>query len=120
VYVIDPGFVKQKQFNALTGIDALVVVPISQSGAAQRAGRAGRTASGKCYRLYTEVQLREFPRETVPEIQRANLSSTVLLLKARSAWAPHIRGCADSPRDGDRASASMIPSVSNSSTRPRR
>ena len=53
-YVIDPGFVKQKVYNAKTGMDALVVTPISQAQAKQRAGRAGRTGPGKCYRLYTE------------------------------------------------------------------
>ena len=53
-YVVDPGFVKQKVYNSKTGIDQLVVTPISQAQAKQRAGRAGRTGPGKCYRLYTE------------------------------------------------------------------
>ncbi len=49
-YVVDPGFAKQKVFNPKTGVDALVVAPISQASAKQRAGRAGRTGPGKCYR----------------------------------------------------------------------
>ncbi len=53
-YVVDPGFVKQKIYNPKTGMDSLVVTPISQAQAKQRAGRAGRTGPGKCYRLYTE------------------------------------------------------------------
>lgn len=53
-YVVDPGFVKQKIYNPKTGMDSLVVTPISQAAAKQRAGRAGRTGPGKCYRLYTE------------------------------------------------------------------
>ncbi|KAL3914226.1 MAG: hypothetical protein SGILL_006188 [Bacillariaceae sp.] len=53
-YVVDPGFSKQKAFNAKLGMDSLVVTPISQASARQRAGRAGRTGPGKCYRLYTE------------------------------------------------------------------
>lgn len=53
-YVVDPGFVKQKIYNPKSGMDALVVTPISQAAAKQRAGRAGRTGPGKCYRLYTE------------------------------------------------------------------
>lgn len=53
-YVVDPGFVKQKIYNSKSGMDSLVVTPISQAQAAQRAGRAGRTGPGKCYRLYTE------------------------------------------------------------------
>ena len=82
-YVIDPGFAKLKTFNPRTGIDSLVVVPISQSSAIQRAGRAGRTGPGKCYRLYTrEGFLTEMKETAVPEIQRTNLANTVLLLKA--------------------------------------
>jgi ATP-dependent RNA helicase DDX35 len=48
--VIDCGFVKLKWFNADTQTDALVVVPISQASAQQRAGRAGRIRAGKVYR----------------------------------------------------------------------
>ncbi|KAG8446897.1 hypothetical protein GDO86_014375 [Hymenochirus boettgeri] len=82
-YVVDPGFVKQKVYNSKTGIDQLVVTPISQAQAKQRAGRAGRTGPGKCYRLYTERAYRdEMLTTNVPEIQRTNLSSTVLSLKA--------------------------------------
>jgi ATP-dependent RNA helicase DHX8/PRP22 len=55
---VDPGFVKQKIYNPKSGMDSLVVTPISQAQAAQRAGRAGRTGPGKCYRLYTESAFR--------------------------------------------------------------
>ena len=82
-YVVDPGFVKQKVYNAKTSMDSLVVTPISQAQAKQRAGRAGRTGPGKCYRLYTERAYRDEMLSTnVPEIQRTNLASTVLSLKA--------------------------------------
>ena len=82
-YVVDPGFVKQKVYNSKTGMDALVVTPISQAQAKQRSGRAGRTGPGKCYRLYTERAYRDEMLATpVPEIQRTNLASTVLQLKA--------------------------------------
>ena len=82
-YVVDPGFVKQKVYNSKTGMDALVVTPISQAQAKQRAGRAGRTGPGKCYRLYTERAYRDEMLATpVPEIQRTNLAATVLQLKA--------------------------------------
>jgi len=76
------AIVKQKLYNPRTGIDSLEVVPISQSAAKQRAGRAGRTQRGKCYRLYTTRVFEEFALETVPEIQRTNLDNTVLALKA--------------------------------------
>ena len=82
-YVVDPGFVKQKVYNSKTGIDQLVVTPISQAQAKQRAGRAGRTGPGKCYRLYTERAYRdEMLATAVPELQRTNLASIVLSLKA--------------------------------------
>ena len=82
-YVIDPGLSKQKRFNPKLGMDSLDVAPISQASARQRAGRAGRTGPGTCYRLYTEDEFQNnmLPM-SVPEIQRTNLSSTVLMLKA--------------------------------------
>lgn len=82
-YVVDPGFVKQKVYNPKTGMDSLMVTPVSQAGAKQRAGRAGRTGPGKTYRLYTERAYRDEMLPTnVPEIQRTNLAATVLQLKA--------------------------------------
>lgn len=82
-YVVDPGFAKQNVFNARSGMDALVVTPISQASARQRAGRAGRTGPGKCFRLYTEIAYQtEMLPTSVPEIQRTNLENVVLQLKA--------------------------------------
>lgn len=82
-YVVDPGFSKQKAFNAKLGMDSLVVTPISQASARQRAGRAGRTGPGKCYRLYTEIAYKnEMLPTNIPEIQRTNLGNVVLQLKA--------------------------------------
>eukprot|EP00271_Cylindrocystis_brebissonii_P004980 TRINITY_DN16937_c0_g1_i1.p1 TRINITY_DN16937_c0_g1~~TRINITY_DN16937_c0_g1_i1.p1 ORF type:complete len:1286 (+),score=225.88 TRINITY_DN16937_c0_g1_i1:549-3860(+) len=82
-YVVDPGFSKQKVYNPKLGLDSLVITPISQASARQRAGRAGRTGPGKCYRLFTESAFRnEMLPTTVPEIQRTNLGMTTLTLKA--------------------------------------
>ena len=76
--VVDPGFGQQKVFNPKGGMDSLVVIPISQAAAKQRAGRAGRTGPGKCYRLYTEHAYKnEMLGSSVPEIQRTNLGNTV-------------------------------------------
>ncbi|PXF41069.1 Pre-mRNA-splicing factor ATP-dependent RNA helicase DEAH1 [Gracilariopsis chorda] len=81
VYVIDPGFCKQKSYNAKTGMESLLVVPVSRAGAKQRAGRAGRTQPGKCFRLYTKWSyMNEMEEDTVPELLRTNLSQVVLLL----------------------------------------
>lgn len=61
-------------YNPKIGMDSLVVAPISQASAKQRAGRAGRTGPGKCYRLYTEAAFKtEMLPLSVPEIQRTNL-----------------------------------------------
>ncbi|CAD6997191.1 unnamed protein product [Ceratitis capitata] len=64
-------------------MESLMVVPISKASANQRAGRAGRTAPGKCFRLYTAWAYKhELEDNTVPEIQRINLGNAVLMLKA--------------------------------------
>ncbi|KAL6505440.1 hypothetical protein OROHE_022819 [Orobanche hederae] len=83
VYVIDSGFVKQRQYNPSTGMYSLDVVQISKVQANQRAGRAGRTRPGKCYRLYPAVVYKDdFLDATVPEIQRSSLAGSVLYLKS--------------------------------------
>ena len=82
VYVIDSGFVKLRAFNPQTAIETLTATPISKASATQRAGRAGRTRPGKCYRLYTEEAYEGLPEATVPEIQRSNLAPVILQLKA--------------------------------------
>jgi len=82
-YVIDTGYGKMKVYNPRMGMDALQVFPVSRAAADQRAGRAGRTGPGTCYRLYTEsAYLNEMLPAPVPEIQRTNLGNVVLLLKS--------------------------------------
>jgi pre-mRNA-splicing factor ATP-dependent RNA helicase DHX15/PRP43 len=81
VYVIDPGFSKQKVYNPRTKIESLLPSPISQASAKQRAGRAGRTQPGKCFRLYTEKGFESLQPSTYPEILRSNLASVVLTMK---------------------------------------
>ncbi len=82
VYVVDPGFSKQKVYNPRIRVESLLVSPISKASAQQRAGRAGRTRPGKCFRLYTEEAFKkELVEQTYPEVLRSNLSSTVLELK---------------------------------------
>ncbi|EDO17557.1 hypothetical protein Kpol_534p38 [Vanderwaltozyma polyspora DSM 70294] len=82
VYVVDPGFSKQKVYNPRIRVESLLVSPISKASSQQRAGRAGRTRPGKCFRLYTEEAFKkELIEQSYPEILRSNLSSTVLELK---------------------------------------
>ena len=82
VYIVDCGFVKLRAYNPLTGIETLTAVPISKASATQRAGRAGRTRSGKCFRLYTEESFQELDDNLPPEIQRSNLAPLILQMKA--------------------------------------
>ncbi|CZR53043.1 related to ATP-dependent RNA helicase [Phialocephala subalpina] len=82
LYVVDTGFVKLRAYNPLTGIETLTATPISKASATQRAGRAGRTKPGKCFRLYTEASYQALSEATIPEIQRSNLAPVILQLKA--------------------------------------
>ncbi|XP_036333791.1 probable ATP-dependent RNA helicase DHX35 [Rhagoletis pomonella] len=82
VYVVDCGFMKLKWFDSDSATDQLVVVPISKATAIQRAGRAGRTRSGKVYRLFTEEDYEKLPDRFPPEIRRCELSAMILALAA--------------------------------------
>jgi pre-mRNA-splicing factor ATP-dependent RNA helicase DHX16 len=83
VYVIDSGLVKQTAFNPRSGMESLVITPVSKASANQRAGRAGRVGPGKCFRLYTSWSFQhELDSDNIPEIQRTSLSSIVLMLKS--------------------------------------
>ncbi|KAI8068866.1 P-loop containing nucleoside triphosphate hydrolase protein [Thamnidium elegans] len=82
VYVIDSGFVKMRAYNPKTGMEALVVTPVSKASALQRAGRAGRVRAGKAFRLYTEETYNSLRDISIPEIQRSNLAPVILQLKA--------------------------------------
>jgi len=64
-------------------MESLIVTPVSRASAQQRAGRAGRTSPGKCFRLYTSWAYKnELDENQIPEIQRTNLGNAVLLLKS--------------------------------------
>lgn len=82
-YVVDCGFAKLKVYNPKIGLDSLTIMPISRANADQRSGRAGRTGPGIAYRMYTEdAAYDDMYSQAIPEIQRTNLSNTVLLLKS--------------------------------------
>lgn len=82
VYVVDPGFSKQKVYNPRIRVESLLISPISRASAHQRSGRAGRTRAGKCFRLYTEASFyQDLQDQTYAEILRSNLGSVVLQLK---------------------------------------
>ncbi|RMJ11906.1 hypothetical protein CDV36_008436 [Fusarium kuroshium] len=82
VYVVDSGFVKLRAYDPRTGIESLTATPVSKAAASQRAGRAGRTKPGKCFRLYTEQNYQSLQEANIPELQRSNLAPVILQLKA--------------------------------------
>lgn len=79
-FVVDSCRVKAKVHQATAGLDLLKVVKVSKAQAWQRTGRAGRQSEGTCYRLLTSDQFESLPANTVPEIQRSNLSTVVLTM----------------------------------------
>lgn len=81
-FVIDSGLMKLKVFNPRLNMDTLNITPISKAQSNQRSGRAGRTSEGKAYRLYTLTSFEsEMWANPIPEIQRSNLMTTILILK---------------------------------------
>lgn len=80
--VIDAGLARIPRYDPYRGINTLLIEKISRASADQRAGRAGRTAPGVCFRLWTEKEHRERPMQELPEIKRLDLSEVVLTLKA--------------------------------------
>lgn len=81
-YVVDPGLARVSRYSPRTRTKRLPIEPVSQSSARQRAGRSGRVENGVCIRLYTEEDFANRPRDTQPEIQRANLAEVILKMKA--------------------------------------
>lgn len=81
-YVIDCGMEKESRFEPSSGMNVLKVCWISQSSANQRAGRAGRTGAGKCYRLYSESDFQSIRIHQEPEICKVHLGSAVLRILA--------------------------------------
>jgi ATP-dependent helicase HrpB len=80
--VVDSGEARQMRVSAATGLPRLDLVPISQASADQRAGRAGRTAPGVCWRLWDESSHRGRTAAETPEVLRGDLSEPLLQLLA--------------------------------------
>lgn len=78
--VIDSGQARVQRYCPKSGLDRLVLEPISKASATQRAGRAGRTHSGVCYRLWDEIVGRSRPEHLAPEVQRVDLAPAILRL----------------------------------------
>ena len=81
-YVIDVGTARVKRYSLRSKVEQLLVEPISQAAANQRAGRCGRVANGVCIRLYDEKDFNGRPRFTDPEILRSSLAGVILRMKS--------------------------------------
>jgi ATP-dependent helicase HrpA len=81
-YVIDAGTARVKRYSFRSKVEQLLVEPISQAAANQRAGRCGRVADGICIRLYDEKDFEGRPRFTDPEILRSSLAGVILRMKS--------------------------------------
>ncbi|WP_414719220.1 ATP-dependent RNA helicase HrpA [Variovorax sp.] len=81
-YVIDAGTARVKRYSFRSKVEQLLVEPISQAAANQRAGRCGRVANGICIRLYGEDDFNGRPRFTDPEILRSSLAGVILRMKS--------------------------------------
>ncbi len=76
--VVDGGQMRQPRFDPSSGMTRLVTLPVSRASADQRRGRAGRTAPGVCYRLWSEAEDRALQPFTPPEIMEADLAPLAL------------------------------------------
>jgi ATP-dependent helicase HrpA len=81
-YVIDAGTARVKRYSFRNKVEQLMVEPVSQAAANQRAGRCGRVADGICIRLYDEQDFLGRARFTDPEILRSSLAAVILRMKA--------------------------------------
>ncbi|KAL2065123.1 hypothetical protein VTL71DRAFT_4263 [Oculimacula yallundae] len=82
-FVVDCGKSKVKQYRSRLGMESLLSKPISRVSAIQRAGRAGREAKGKCFRIYTEDDYKKLDQHELPEILRSDVVEAVLKMKSR-------------------------------------
>ncbi|TDH70455.1 hypothetical protein CCR75_000382 [Bremia lactucae] len=81
VFVVDGCFTKLAFYNPITGIESLLTAPVSKASAKQRAGRAGRSRPGKCFRLCTQEYFhKQLRKETIPQMQRTNVAPVALYL----------------------------------------
>ncbi|MEO8692812.1 MAG: ATP-dependent helicase HrpB [Acidimicrobiales bacterium] len=99
--VVDSGFARTSRFDPRRGMGGLTTVRVSRASADQRRGRAGRTAPGRCYRLWSELEHERLREQTTPEIAHADLASLALdLVSWGDAAGTHLRFLDAPPPDG--------------------
>ncbi len=97
-YVIDAGTARVKRYSFRQKVEQLMVEPVSQAAANQRAGRCGRVADGICIRLYDETDFNGRPRFTDPEILRSSLAGVILRMKSLHLGAVEDFAFVDAPQ----------------------
>ncbi len=95
--VVDAGLARELRFDRGRGVDVLQLERISVASATQRAGRAGRTGPGRCYRLWTMAEERGMPARALPEVQRIDLCGPTLLVRAFAGRDPREFGWFEAP-----------------------
>ncbi|MBX3463843.1 MAG: ATP-dependent helicase HrpB [Planctomycetes bacterium] len=95
--VVDSGLARELRFDRGRGVDVLQLERISLASATQRAGRAGRTGPGVCYRLWTAAEERGLPARALPEVQRVDLTGPALLVRAFAGRDPGEFGWFEAP-----------------------
>ncbi|GGF68311.1 ATP-dependent helicase HrpB [Paenibacillus albidus] len=95
--VVDTGLRRTQRFSPRTGMPRLTTVPVSKASADQRRGRAGRTAPGVCYRLWSQEEHARLPDDNVPEIREADLAQLALELALWGVPGPAALAWLDAP-----------------------
>ncbi|MFD2257676.1 ATP-dependent helicase HrpB [Luteolibacter algae] len=106
--VIDSGLARVSAFEPRRGINTLLIKKISRAAAAQRAGRAGRTSSGRCLRLWSQADHARRDEFETPEIHRIDLAEAILLLKASGCADPRSFNWLDAPTESSLKKAEQL------------
>ena len=106
--VVDSGYARVAGYDPRRGLDRLELKRISKASATQRAGRAGRTAPGRCIRLWSEREHAALPDFELPEVKRVDLAGTVLSLHAWGKPDPRSFGWYEPPPEESLAAAERL------------
>ncbi|WNS45507.1 ATP-dependent helicase HrpB [Paenibacillus sp. MMS20-IR301] len=106
--VIDTGLRRTQVFSPRTGMPRLTTVPVSKASADQRRGRAGRTAPGVCYRLWSREEHERLPDDNVPEIMETDLAQLALELALWGVREPGALAWLDTPPAAPYAQAAEL------------
>lgn len=106
--VVDSGLCRELRFDRGRGVDVLELSRISLASATQRTGRAGRTGEGVCYRLWTAGEERGMNARTTPDVERVDLASAVLTVRAFAGRDPREFGWFERPSESALAAADEL------------